>query len=209
MVSKAFIILYRAIQFYWLRKILIYPLVQFEGGSFWSETIRRIYREVHGIEIGYGTYGGIFNYRKIPVNTTTGNYCSIGKNLSIFNGNHPKEYFSNHPIFYNPTLGFCKKDMIERTSLTIGHDVWIGTGVYILPRVKSIGNGSMIGAGAVVTKDVPPYTIVAGNPAKVIGKRFSSETVERLEKSKWWEKDKDELYRCRGDYERIVGTKIC
>ena len=69
--------------------------------------------------------------------------------------------------------------------ILIGNDVWIGAGVQILSGVK-IGNGAIVGAGSVVTRNVPPYAVVAGNPARVIRYRFSDETIERIQASKWW-----------------------
>lgn len=95
----------------------------------------------------------------------------------------------------NPIVGYVKEDMLERPSLTIGHDVWIGERAIILPSVTSIGNGAIIGAGSIVTKDVEPYSIVAGNPAKKIGKRFEDKVIHRLEESEWWLLKKDELIK--------------
>ena len=76
----------------------------------------------------------------------------------------------------------------------IGHDVWIGTNVTILPSVK-IGNGAIIAAGAVVTKDIPDYAIVGGVPAKVLKYRFSDDEIKRLNQSKWWEWPDEKIKR--------------
>ncbi|MCF8262632.1 MAG: CatB-related O-acetyltransferase [Melioribacteraceae bacterium] len=159
----------------------------------WSTSIRRIYKKYHLINIGYGTYGGIFNRRNVPRNTTIGNYCSVAPNIRIFNANHPKEQFTLHPLFYNPKAGFVKDDRLTRSKLIIGNDVWIGEWVIILPSCTHIGDGSIIGAGSVVTKNVPEYSIVVGNPAKVISRRFDPKAMAFLKLSKWWELDKDEL----------------
>ena len=72
------------------------------------------------------------------------------------------------------------------TPVTIGHDVWIGHGAIVLPG-RSIGTGAVVAGGAVVTKDVPDYTIVAGNPARIIRRRFPEETGERLKALAWWD----------------------
>ena len=77
--------------------------------------------------------------------------------------------------------------------LDIGNDVWIGSNVVILSNCHQIGNGAIIGAGCIVTKDVPPFAIVAGNPGKIIRYRFDSKTCERLEESKWWDLEPKEL----------------
>ena len=82
---------------------------------------------------------------------------------------------------------------LKRTELTIGNDVWIGHNAIILSGVSSIGDGAVIGAGAVLYKDVPPYAVVLGNPARVVRYRFSAEKIEELLESKWWEKSIDEL----------------
>jgi virginiamycin A acetyltransferase len=164
-----------------------------DGGYMWSRRIREIYRKRYKIEIGYGSYGGCFLTGNLAPGVVFGNYCSVAPSIRIFRGNHPKDAFTTHPILYNPTLGYVKKDMLVRPVLEIGHDVWIGEWAVILPSVRKIGNGAIIGAGAIVTKDVPPYSIVAGNPAKPIGRRFSQEIIDDLESSRWWEMERDEL----------------
>ena len=133
--------------------------------------MREIYKEEFDIEIGYGSYGGCFNEKNIAGKASFGNYCSVAPSIRVYRANHPKEVFTTHPILYNPKIGYAKEDQLERPMLTVGNDVWIGEWVIILPSVREIGNGSIIGAGSVVTKDVAPYTIVAGNPAKKIKER--------------------------------------
>lgn len=98
-----------------------------------------------------------------------------------------------HPIFFNTDLGVIDTNKIEFSYLEIGHDVWIGQGVKITNKCEKIGNGSIIGAGSIVTKDVKPYSIVAGNPAVEIGMRFDQEVIELLEQSKWYELSKEYL----------------
>jgi len=78
-------------------------------------------------------------------------------------------------------------------SIEIGNDVWVGRNAMILPSVKKIGDGAVIGAGAVVTRDVPDFAVVAGNPAVVIKYRFRPETIHKIKQSKWWDKDIEEL----------------
>lgn len=172
--------------------ILLSFRVKGEGGQAFSKTLRKYYLKNYNISIGYGSYGGCFS-RSIPPNTVFGNYCSIAGEIRIFRANHPKEYFTLHPLFYNPLMGYVKTDQLKRPKLEIGHDVWIGEWAVILPSVSKIGNGAIIGAGSVVTKNVEPYTIVAGNPAKIIGKRFSEKTIQKLEEIQWWNWDKETL----------------
>jgi acetyltransferase-like isoleucine patch superfamily enzyme len=113
-----------------------------------------------------------------------GNFCSIAENVTIMlGGEHHTDWITTYPLylaFRNP-----KPSVYSKGGVTIGHDVWIGKDALILSGV-TIGNGAIIGAGAVVTKNVEPYSIVAGNPAKMIKKRFDQETIDTLETIQWW-----------------------
>lgn len=109
------------------------------------------------------------------------------------NRNHPMNFKSMHAFFFNPVLGYCREDIVEYIPLKIGHDVWLGHNSIIMPHVKEIGTGAVVGAGAVLNKDVPPYAVVVGNPARVVRYRFSQEKIEELLASRWWEKPIEEL----------------
>ncbi|MCU7548271.1 CatB-related O-acetyltransferase [Chitinophagaceae bacterium LB-8] len=170
----------------------------------YSNTIRQIYEEKHKIKIGYGSYGGCFSLKNVPAGVSFGNYCSIAPTIRIFRANHPKNKFTSHPILYNPAAGYVTKDALKRPTLTIGHDVWIGEWAIILPNVSYIGNGAIIGAGSVVTRNVDPYSIVAGNPAKVIGKRFDDSVIKKIEESKWWFSTKEELIKNIQKFQDLV-----
>ena len=78
-------------------------------------------------------------------------------------------------------------------SLEIGHDAWLGQGAIITPGCKRIGTGAVVGAGAIVTKDVPDFAVVGGNPARIIRYRFSADLQELILTSRWWEKSVDEI----------------
>lgn len=121
-----------------------------------------------------------------------GNFCSIASNVVIqeyyHNFNHLTSYFINRNIF-NKSI---EHDIFSKGSIIIQDDVWIGSNSVILSGV-TIGRGAIIGAGSIVTKDVAPYSIVAGNPAKEIRKRFSDDTIKIIEKSNWWEWDTKKL----------------
>jgi len=177
--------------------------VKREGGQTYSSSLRKYFAQRYNIEVGYGTYG-CFVPGNIERGTMFGNYCSVGQGVKIFRANHPISYFTTHPLFYNPSMGYVKKYLLEKPSLKVGHDVWIGSNAIILPSCQKIGNGSIIGAGSIVTKDVPPYAIVAGNPAKVIKMRFPEEIIQRLEATQWWLWDKDELIKNKEELERII-----
>lgn len=122
--------------------------------------------------------------------TRIGKFCSIANNVVIGGGMHPMNWVSTSPVFYEgrdsvkAKFSIHQRDSIRTT--VIGHDVWIGQNVIIKQGV-SIGTGSVIGMGSIVTKDVEPYTIVAGNPAKLIKKRFDDNIIKNLLQSKWWD----------------------
>lgn len=121
---------------------------------------------------------------------TVGKFCSIGGGSIIGMGTHTLNHISTSSIFTAISNGtgskWTKKQTYEEhTPVTVGNDVWIGIHSMIMGGV-TIGNGAVIGAGAVVTKDVPPYAIVGGVPAKIIKYRFSEDVIEKLEASKWW-----------------------
>jgi len=131
------------------------------------------------------------------VNAQIGRYCSLAKNVSIGPGIHKVDGVSTHPAFFlknTPLLKtFTEKDLFNPTKKTvIGNDVWIGESVIIIDGV-TIGTGSIIAAGAVVTKDVEPYSIVGGVPAKLIRFRFEKDLVHKLLNSKWWELNETEF----------------
>lgn len=138
--------------------------------------------------------------------TQIGKYCSIAPNVKIVMGTHPSRTFvSTCPVFYSTRAGrgftFINNSLFEefkfvdkenRISVIIGNDVWIGANATILQGV-TIGNGSIIAAGAVVTKDVAPFSIVGGVPAKEIRKRFTKQQIDVLESVEWWNKSEEWL----------------
>jgi virginiamycin A acetyltransferase len=119
-----------------------------------------------------------------------GKFCAIASNVKfIMNGaNHPLNYFTTYPfaIFGEGWENTMSVEGTSKGDTIIGNDVWLGYNALILPGVK-IGDGAIIGANSVVTKDVEPYTIVGGNPAKLIRKRFTDDVINLLLKLKWWD----------------------
>jgi acetyltransferase-like isoleucine patch superfamily enzyme len=129
--------------------------------------------------------------------TEIGSFCSIGPNVLCNIGKHPIHLVSTYPGFYSKLPAGSKFFGIEfpfeeKSKVYIGSDVWIGARAIILSGIK-IGNGAIIGAGSIVTKDVPPYAIVVGSPAKIIKYRFSEDIIERLLVTKWWDLSETKL----------------
>lgn len=120
-----------------------------------------------------------------------GRYCSISYRVTIGPPDHNYHRLSSHPFIYDPKFGLFEESEELRNEkfsrpCRIGHDVWIGCNATILRGVE-VGNGAVIGAHALVNRDVPPYAIVAGTPARIIGYRFSREVIAELERIRWWE----------------------
>lgn len=189
-----------------IRSAIINQVIRLEGGEFNSETLREIFKRYHKVQIGLYTHGGCFIPGQIDKHTIIGRYCSIARTARAMNRNHPMEFKSTHAFFFNPNLGICDKDNIEHIPLDIGNDVWIGHNAMIHPHVRSIGDGAVIGAGAVVNKDVPPYAVVVGNPARIVRFRFSKEVIQELLDSKWWEKSIEELKPHIRDFQHFMGN---
>lgn len=167
-----------------------------EGELMFSQSWRCILSHYHKVEIGAYSYGDILRPYVLPPGTTVGRYCSVGKDLIVRRRDHPVERMIMHPAFYNHKIGLLKHDIIPtniENPLSIGNDVWIGDRVIILSGCKTIGNGAVLAAGSVVTRDVPAYAVVGGVPARQIRMRFSSSHIERIEISAWWDKSLFEL----------------
>lgn len=140
------------------------------------------------IYIGYNTTLGYNNL--IGGNVNIGKYCQIGSDVAFHATNHPMSYMTTY-INKNLFEG-ALKGLKEDKKIIIGNDVWVGHGVIILGNV-TVGNGAILAAGSVITKDVEPYTIVAGVPAKPIRKRFSESIIQEIEQLQWWDKSENEL----------------
>lgn len=125
-----------------------------------------------------------------------GAFCSIAPEVIIGMGSHPTDLVSTHPAFYAINKGYKTfgndAGIVEYDGTSIGHDVWIGTRAMI-PGGVEIGTGAIIAAGSVVTKNIEPYSIVGGVPAKFIRYRFGEEKRKKLLNSRWWELSEKEL----------------
>jgi acetyltransferase-like isoleucine patch superfamily enzyme len=125
----------------------------------------------------------------------------------VYTQNHPLDRPSTHPYFYEAGLGFVEADGLEPGHLDIGHDVWMGQSCVVLPGCRRIGTGAVIGANAVVTRDVPPFAVVAGVPAKVIRYRFDEPEQRAVIESRWWTRTLDELSADRDWMTQVVRAK--
>lgn len=145
------------------------------------------YAELHDTEIG--SFTSVGRNSKIS-NSEIGRFCAISWNVTINAISHPLDRLTTSAFPYVAYLGFVKINSNSnfKKKVVIGSDVWIGANVIIMPGVK-IGDGAVIGAGSVVTKDISPYTIVAGVPAKKIRQRFKEDIVDKLCLLRWWDLD--------------------
>lgn len=165
-----------------------------EGNDFYrSVTIRRIFATYHDIDVGMYSHGGCFVPGAVDRETTIGRYCSIANPASVLNANHPLDRITTHAFTFNPAMRITEKYVISRIPLDIGNDVWLGRHSIILPNTRIIGDGAVVGAGAVVNKNIPPYAIVVGNPARIVRYRFPKEIRNELLESRWWEKSLEEI----------------
>ncbi|WP_321471601.1 DapH/DapD/GlmU-related protein [Halarcobacter sp.] len=142
-------------------------------------------------------YSYISEYTQI-YNTFIGKFSNIAAQVRINPGFHPYEMPCQHHFLYRKGMyGFGEDDKAffnfrKVQKVIIGHDTWIGHGAVIMPGVK-VGNGAIIGSNAVVTKDVPPYAIVAGVSAKILKYRFSKDIIDKLEEIAWWNWSHEEI----------------
>ncbi|MBV9979425.1 chloramphenicol acetyltransferase [Bradyrhizobium sp.] len=159
-------------------------------------------------EVEMGDYSYVVNDSQIAY-TTIGKFCSIAAMARINPGNHPMHRASQAHFTYRASAYFPgESDEAEffawRGShhVDIGNDIWIGHGAVVLPG-RNIGTGAVVAAGAIVTKGVPAYTIVAGNPARPIRRRFADEIAERLMRLAWWDWDHEMLHSALPDFRKL------
>lgn len=159
-------------------------------------------------EVSMGDYSYVVNDSQITY-TTIGKFCSIAAMTRINPGNHPMHRATQAHFTYRASAYFPGEsddaeffDWRRSYHVHIGHDVWIGHGAVVLAG-RNIGTGAVVAAGAIVTKDVPAYTIVAGNPARPIRRRFSEEAAGRLAGLAWWDWDHESLRSALPDFRKL------
>lgn len=147
------------------------------------------------------------------INCRIGRFCSIGVNVQVVDATHPSSLFvSTSPSFFSTRAqngqsfvsqsNFTENLFIDGKSCVIGNDVWIGNQALIKGGIK-IGDGAIVAMGAVVIKDVPPYAIVAGVPAKIIRYRFNEDQISQLENICWWNKTDEWLEKHATEFQNI------
>jgi len=165
---------------------------------------------ISGSDIGRYSYIG---EDCLIANAQIGSFCSIAPGVTIGGGTHPsRDWVSTAPVFYGMQESrqeacFVSKTLFDGNCRTvIGHDVWIGFGAIILPGV-TLGNGVIVGAGAVVTKSVPDYQIVAGIPAKCIRDRFAADEIAWLQETQWWNWSEEKLRQMAPDFRSVEALR--
>ncbi len=194
--------------FKFLRLLMCVCSNRLEKGIGMSYTVRLILKKYEDVELGTYSYGPDLLPGRIPKGSIIGRYVSIGPGLMMFPSNHPLDSLGTHPVFYHPDHGMVKDIRILRNPVRIEHDVWIGARVTIVAGCGRIGIGAIVGAGSVLTKDVPDFAIVAGVPAKLIRYRFSEEIKKEVLRSEWWKLSIDELsYLISGTFGETFNVK--
>lgn len=161
------------------------------------------------LEVSMDDYSYVVNDSQITY-TSIGKFCSIAAMTRINPGNHPMHRATQAHFTYRASAYFPGEsddtdffNWRRAHHVHIGHDVWIGHGAVLLPG-RNIGTGAVVAAGAIVTKDVPAYTIVAGNPARPVKRRFSEAVADRLTALAWWNWDHETLRRALPDFRKLA-----
>ena len=171
--------------------------------QFDSLPLRTLFRERYDIDVGLYSYG-CFDQWRMPGPIRVGRYCSFASTVRSAPINHPLEALTTHPALYERKFGVVDSDITWEEPLIIEDDVWVAHNVVILPGCKFIGRGAVIGAGAIVTKDVESYSVMVGNPARKLRDRFPPDLIAAIEKSRWWELDTSELRRLLERHGEVV-----
>src|SRR6202045_3225633 len=173
-------------------------------GAYWEVGARTMLHEVTMDDYSYVVNDAQITY------TTIGKFCSIAAMTRINPGNHPMHRAAQAQFTYRASADFPDEsddaeffEWRRGHHVRIGHDVWIGHGAIVLPG-RSVGTGAVVAAGAIVTKDVPAYTIVAGNPARTIKPRFPEAVASRLAALSWWDWSHEALRRALPDFRKLV-----
>jgi phosphonate metabolism protein (transferase hexapeptide repeat family) len=161
------------------------------------------------LETTMGDYSYVVNDGEVAY-AVIGKFCSIASHVRLNPGNHPmwrasQSHFTYRASAYWPGQEEDEAEVFDwrrSTPVALGHDVWIGYGAVVLPG-RGVGTGAVVGAGAVVTRDVPPYAVAVGNPARVVRPRFAPPVAERLLALAWWDWDHERLRLALPDFRAL------
>lgn len=170
-----------------IKRSILKPMVKIASLFIRDKEQRKIFRKniLHNDTINFiGNSYAIKPFNSFP-DTKIGKYVSIASNVTLGLWQHPINLVSTSPVVYNNNPQYLDAQIYGK-SVEVGHDVWIGSGAMVMAGVH-IHTGAVVAAGSVVTKDVPPYAIVGGVPAKIIKYRFDEPTRNKLLASEWWE----------------------
>lgn len=168
-------------------------MVRLHGSTEYESTQLRAYFKRHyDIDVGLYTIGPFDRWR-VPPGSRIGRYCSIARTARLLDADHPVDALSTHPYFYLSQFGMVAQDQLTLVPPVVEDGVWIGHNAIVTPGCNRVGRGAIIGAGAVVMQDVPPYAIVTGAPARLVRFRFDPDTIAVIEATRWWELDRDKL----------------
>jgi acetyltransferase-like isoleucine patch superfamily enzyme len=168
-------------------------LCRWEGGQPYSRTLRELLWTQNHVIAGAYSYGSLLGLSSHPrPGLHIGRYVSMATSVR-WGFNHPLDRISTTPAFYRDGFGNFRQTPKVDPVLEVGHDAWIGDLAVITPSCRRIGVGAVIGAGAVVTRDIPDYAVAFGNPARVARFRFDEELRRRLLRSRWWDLSIEDL----------------
>ena len=171
-----------------IRRRLRSFIVFLEGGPELSLTIRAILRRHYGVDLGLHSVSPcVAKPQVLHRGTTVGRYSRIADSVRTFTRHHPMNTKSSHGLFYNSALGWANAAPLTFGTLAIGNGVSIGHNAIVLHPAKRVGDGAIIAPGAVVYFDVPDYALVEGNPAMVVGFRYTKDEIAQKLASRWWE----------------------
>ncbi len=170
--------------------VVVHPSALLHGTVLFERKVH-FFNNVAVRDCTFGSYSYVAPFGHLLF-TDVGRYCSIGNNVAAGGSNHPVESISTSPAFYDGLFGgqAWTPQPYDKAGerVVIGHDVWLAAHCRVLPGV-TIGHGAVVGMGAVVAKDVPPFAVVVGNPARTVRLRFADDLVERLAALAWWDFD--------------------